>query len=102
MGERYAKGSSGDRRALSRRDFLALGGAGIAGVGMLGMAGCGGSGQGGSGTVVYAEGPDETGTLHKLLDGFNARYEGKYKVKHREMPADTGSSPRSCSRARAT
>lgn len=91
MGARYAQGLSGDRRVLSRRDFLALGGAGIAGVGVLGMAGCGGSGQGGGGTVVYAEGPDETGTLQKLLEGFNAKYEGKYKVKHREMPADTGS-----------
>jgi ABC-type glycerol-3-phosphate transport system substrate-binding protein len=41
--------------------------------------------------VVYAEGPDDTGTLQKLLDGFNKKYEGQYKVKYREMPADTGS-----------
>jgi multiple sugar transport system substrate-binding protein len=90
MSVRYAQGLSGAQRALGRRDFLALGGASIAGMGMLGMAGCGGSGQGGSGTVTYAEGPDETGTLPKLLKGFNAKYKGKYKVKHREMPADTG------------
>ena len=91
MSVRHAQGLSGAQRALSRRDFLALGGASIAGMGMLGMGGCGGSGQGGSGTVTYAEGPDETGTLQKLLNGFNAKYKGKYKVKHREMPADTGS-----------
>jgi multiple sugar transport system substrate-binding protein len=91
MSAKHAREPSGSGRVLSRRHFLKLGGAGIAGMGVLGMAGCGGSGQGGSGTVTYAEGPDETGTLQKLLDGFNEKYEGKYRVKHREMPADTGS-----------
>ena len=64
-----------DARMFSRKDFLRVGGASIAGMGLLGMAGCGGSGQGSSGTVVYAEGPDDTGTLQKLLDGFNKKYE---------------------------
>ena len=91
MGERYAGTPSRAGRELSRRDFLALGGAGLAGVGTLGLAGCGGSGEGGSGTVIYAEGPDETGVLPKLLKDFNSRYKGKYRVEHREMPADTGS-----------
>src|SRR5215211_7654588 len=91
MGEGYEGSPSRAGRELSRRDFLALGGAGLAGVGTLGLAGCGGSGQGGSGTVIYAEGPDETGVLQKLLKDFNSRYKGKYKVEHREMPADTGS-----------
>ena len=44
----------------------------------------------GSGTVIYAEGPDETGVLPKLLKDFNSRYKGKYRVEHLEMPADTG------------
>jgi multiple sugar transport system substrate-binding protein len=91
MGEGYEGSPSRAGRELSRRDFLVLGGAGLAGVGTLGLAGCGNSGQGGSGTVIYAEGPDETGVLQKLLKDFNSRYKGKYKVEHREMPADTGS-----------
>lgn len=81
------------RMTLSRRDFLRVGGAGLAGVALLGggaLAGCGGGGEeGGSGAVTYAEGPDDTGTLEKLLDGFDKKYEGKYTVKYREMPADT-------------
>lgn len=90
MSAKHARGSSG--HVLSRRDFLRVGG--FAGAALLGsgtLAGCGGTGQGGSGTVIYAEGPDETGTLEQLLDGFNEKYEGKYKVEHRPMPADTGS-----------
>jgi multiple sugar transport system substrate-binding protein len=81
------------KNGLSRRDFLRLGGTGLAGATLLGFAGCGrGSGQGGdSGTVTYAEGPDDTGTLQKLLDGFNKKYQGRYKVRYREMPADTQS-----------
>ena|SRR5215212_7527030 len=95
-------------RVFDRKDFLRVSGAGIVGTGILGLAGCAGSGQGSSGTVVHAEAPDDTGTLQKLLDGFNKKYEGKYKVvKYREMPADTGgatstSSSRNCRRARAT
>lgn len=38
-------------RAISRRDFLKVGGAGLAGIGLLGVAGCGG-GQGGGGSNV--------------------------------------------------
>ena len=86
-----ARGPSRVGRTLSRRDFLKVSGAGIAGMTALATAGCGGSGQGDSGTVTYAEGPDDTGTLQKLLDGFNKKYEGKYKVEYREMPADTQS-----------
>ena len=36
------KRSSGWKRRLSRRDFLRLGGAGLAGAALLGTAGCGG------------------------------------------------------------
>ena len=91
MGSNDARGHSRAGRTLSRQDFLRVGGAGIAGMTALATAGCGGSGQGGGGTVTYAEGPDDTGTLQKLLDGFNKEYQGKYKVEYREMPADTQS-----------
>jgi raffinose/stachyose/melibiose transport system substrate-binding protein len=39
-------------RGFSRREFLRLGGAGLAGATLLGVAGCGG-GEGGSGQVTY-------------------------------------------------
>lgn len=41
------------RRAVSRKDFLKIGGAGLAGAALLGTAACGGGSQGGSGQVTY-------------------------------------------------
>ncbi len=74
---------------LSRRDFLKLGGAGLAGAALLGTAGCGGGSQGGSNDVLLSFGPDDTGTLPKLIDKFNKQSKG-FKVDYREMPSDTG------------
>ena len=39
-------------RGFSRKEFLRLGGAGLAGATLLGVAGCGGGGQQGGGEVV--------------------------------------------------
>ncbi|MGI8539222.1 MAG: ABC transporter substrate-binding protein [Rubrobacteraceae bacterium] len=76
------------RRGLNRGEFLKIGGAGLAGAVLLGgISGCGG-GEGGGGGMIYAESPDDTGSLPKLIDGFNAEYEGEYSIRHREMPAD--------------
>ncbi len=55
------------RRAVSRRDFLRLGGAGFAGAALLGsgtLAGCGGS-QGGGNVVSYLTEAPETTTLER-------------------------------------
>jgi multiple sugar transport system substrate-binding protein len=46
---------------LSRKDFLRLGGAGLAGAALLGAAGCGGGGAGGGNDVIFSSGPDDTG-----------------------------------------
>ncbi|MGH3145686.1 MAG: extracellular solute-binding protein, partial [Rubrobacter sp.] len=73
--------------SLSRRDFLKLGGAGLAGAALLGTAGCGGGGSG-SDDVLMSFGTDDTGTLPKLIEQFNKQSE--FKIKYREMPADTG------------
>ena len=76
-------------RTMSRRDFLKIGGAGLAGATLLGAAGCGG-GSSGSNNVVFAMGRDTTGTLPNLIDKFNTQNKGKFQVTYREMPTDTG------------
>ena len=76
---------------LSRRDFLKMGGAGLAGTALLGsgaLAGCGGGGSGGD-DIIFSWGPDSTGVLPKLIEAFNKQSSG-FKVNYREMPADTG------------
>jgi multiple sugar transport system substrate-binding protein len=78
------------RGSLSRRDFLKLGGAGLAGAALLGVAGCGGGGGAGSGKLIFSHGPEPSGTLQKQLDAFNEQNKGKIQVEWRQMPADTG------------
>jgi trehalose/maltose transport system substrate-binding protein len=78
------------RRGMSRREFLKVGGAGMAGAALLGAWGCGGGGSEGSGNVVFAMGVDTSGTLQDLVDKFNQQNKGNFQVTYREMPADTG------------
>jgi multiple sugar transport system substrate-binding protein len=81
----------GRPRGLSRRDFLKVGGAGLAGAAFLGAAGCGGGEQAGGATEIYfTSAPDESGTTEKLIDMFNDKNKGKYKVISRVGNADTG------------
>jgi multiple sugar transport system substrate-binding protein len=75
---------------LSRRDFLRLGGAGLAGAALLGAAGCGGGGGGGGNNIIFSSGPDDTGVLPTLIDKFNKQNKGNFQIKYREMPSDTG------------
>ena len=77
---------------LSRRDFLKVGGAGLAGAALLGTAGCGGGGQQGGGAtrLVFTSAPDDTETTGKLVQKFNDQNRGKYNVVFREGNADTG------------
>src|ERR687897_2198321 len=76
-------------RGMSRRDFLKIGGAGLAGAALLGTAGCGGGGGGGgTGDIILAMGTDSSGTLPKLVEKFNKQAD--FTVKYREMPTDTG------------
>jgi multiple sugar transport system substrate-binding protein len=75
-------------RKLNRRDFLKMGGAGLAGAALLGATGCGGGG-GGSGDLIFAMGPDDAqGTMATLIKRFNKQSD--FKVVHRVMPSDTG------------
>jgi multiple sugar transport system substrate-binding protein len=72
---------------LSRKEFLKLGGAGLAGAALLGVAGC--SGSGGSGDLIVSWIPDDTGSLPKLINKFNKQSKD-FKVKYQQMPIDTG------------
>jgi multiple sugar transport system substrate-binding protein len=78
-------------KRLSRRDFLKVGGAGLAGTALLGAAGCGGGRQGGGPIeLVFTAAPDDTETASKLVQRFNEQNEGEYRVIYREGNADTG------------
>src|SRR5829696_1886384 len=83
--------STAEPRGLPRRDFLKVGGAGLAGAALLGAAGCGGSEQSGGATELYFTGPpDTTGTTDKLIKEFNEKNKGKYRVIFQQGNADTG------------
>ncbi len=74
------------RAGISRREFLRLGGAGLAGAAMLGGAGCGGGGSEVD-TITFTFGPDNSGGLQTLIDRFNEQNEGALQVEWRETPA---------------
>ena len=74
---------------LSRKEFLRLGGVGLAGAALLGTAGCGGSEAGGN-ELIFSWGRDATGVLPGLIDKFNKQNQGNIKVRQRVMPQDTG------------
>src|ERR687889_1754610 len=75
-------------RKLNRRDFLKMGGAGLAGAALLGTAGCGGGGSG-SGKIIFTMGPDADGSIAKLVNKFNKQKISKLEAVHRQMPSST-------------
>jgi multiple sugar transport system substrate-binding protein len=84
-------GKTATKRAISRREFLKIGGAGIAGVTLTGVAGCGGGGQsGGSRELIFSSSTDDTGTAKKLVDKFNEQNKSRIQVEFRPGNADTG------------
>jgi multiple sugar transport system substrate-binding protein len=77
-------------KRVSRREFLKIGGTGLAGAALLGAAGCGGGGGGGGNEIIFSWGPDDTGTLPNLIEKFNQQNKGNFQVNYRQMPSDTG------------
>ena len=76
-------------RLFNRRDFLKMGGAGLAGATLLGAAGCGGGGGSFNGEITVGFGREASGTLEKMIANFNKQSKD-IKVKWRVMPSDTG------------
>lgn len=77
------------RRRYSRRDFLKMGGAGLAGAALLGTAGCGGGGNGGgdSSSIVFtygASGQEDRRIVRELVDRFNQENENGIQVEFRQ------------------
>jgi multiple sugar transport system substrate-binding protein len=79
---------------VSRRDFLKLGGA--AGAALVAGSACKDLASGfvststaGPNTLVLSKGPDDTGTLAKVIAKFN-KEDHPFKVKWEVTPADTG------------
>jgi multiple sugar transport system substrate-binding protein len=76
------------KNALSRRDFLRLGGVGLAGMAVLGASSCGGGGEG-SGKVVFSYLPDMLGSIHAQIDKFNKQNKGKFQVAYQEIELES-------------
>jgi raffinose/stachyose/melibiose transport system substrate-binding protein len=78
--------------AVSRKEFLRLGGAGLAGAALLGVAGCGGSRGGNEKVVRFFTGTEETTTQERAVteiqaDRFEEQYP-KYSLEREAMPFD--------------
>ena len=78
------KGPAG--RRINRRDFLKIGGAGLAGAALLGSAACGGGGAGPSNLIFSMGSPIPT--FNTLINKFNKQNKGEIKATLREMPAN--------------
>jgi ABC-type glycerol-3-phosphate transport system substrate-binding protein len=79
-------------RGFSRREFLKLGGAGLAGATLLGVAGCGGSQQGGGEVIKFFTGSLETTAQEKAaieiqVDRFQEQYP-KYTLEREAVPTE--------------
>jgi raffinose/stachyose/melibiose transport system substrate-binding protein len=81
------------QKGFSRKEFLRLGGAGLAGATLLGVAGCGGSQQGGGEVIRYFTGVAETTALEKAnieieVTRFQEEYP-KYTVEREAIPPES-------------
>src|SRR3712207_9104953 len=79
-------------RAVSRKDFLRLGGVGLAGAALVGAAGCGGSLGGNKEVVRFLTGTEETATQERAVteiqvNGFEEQHP-KYALERDAIKAD--------------
>src|SRR5829696_4649755 len=72
-------------RAVSRKDFIRLGGVGLTGAALLGAAGCGGSLGGNKELVRFITGTEETASADRAVTEIQVnRFEGKHTKYTRE------------------
>ena len=79
-------------RAVSRKDFLRLGGVGLAGAALVGAAGCGGSLGGNKEVVRFFTGTEETAAQERAVteiqvDGFEEQHP-KYTLEREAIQSD--------------
>ncbi|QIN83406.1 extracellular solute-binding protein [Rubrobacter tropicus] len=86
--EFYVKTTVPGERRFNRRDFLKMGGAGLAGAALLGAAGCGGGGSSFDGTLVFSNGRETSGALESLIKKFNQQNQD-ITVKWRQAPSQS-------------
>ena len=84
----YGRPNVPESRLFNRRDFLKMGGAGLAGAALLGAAGCGGGGGSFNGQITLGFGREPSGTLQGLIDRFNKQNQD-ITVNWRPMPSKT-------------
>ena len=75
------------RRRINRRDFLKIGGAGLAGAALLGASGCGGGGGAGPSKLIFSR-SDPVPTEDDLIDKFNKQNKGEIEASLRVMPSN--------------
>jgi len=85
-------------KAVSRKDFLRLGGAGLAGAALLGTAGCGGGSQGD--VVRFLTGTTETTAQEKEQENLVTMFEEKYPRYDMEREAIPGEDMRTVLKTR--
>jgi multiple sugar transport system substrate-binding protein len=90
--KRYS--GSRPRRRMNRRQFLKLGGAGLAGASLLGGAACGplAPEENDVTNIVFSFGPtgdEDLRTVENLVENFNREYEGEIQAEFRRMPSAT-------------
>jgi multiple sugar transport system substrate-binding protein len=70
---------------VNRRDFLKTGASSLAGAAVLGSSAPAVHARSQPTEIIFAFGPDDSGTLQPLIDDFNRQHEGDIRVRWREM-----------------
>ncbi len=73
---------------ITRREFIRIGGTGLAAAAIPGIHGCTRP-EKGTVSLTFTCAPDDSGTLRPLINAFNEKQKGKIHVTWREMPRES-------------